>query len=288
MEVKAHGVMPEGTEHLMSRPPIDTESPGPIHAASTATGALAKLSSIRCVELARRCPDATALLSNLVTAIGRQKSDAPNRLFRLGGLDDAERHLIVDVLGNGEVSGVVALPDGSLAQIHESALAGLWRLRIQADTANEYVEVGTIPNLVARAATDLTSPELTIGTAPDGAMNVLPVLTEIRERALAWRPGTLSHIINFTLLPMSPVDMVFLQQTLGSGPIELISRGYGACRILATGIRNVWSVQFFNAMDSIILDTLEVGGIPTSVLAADEDFEDSAERLQKIVEAYFK
>ncbi|MFN5452680.1 hydrogenase expression/formation protein, partial [Bradyrhizobium sp.] len=85
----------------------------------------------------------------------------------------------------------------------------------------------------------------------------------------------------------SPADMVFLQQTLGNGPIQLVSRGYGTCRVLATGIRNVWSVQFFNAMDTIILDTLEVGGVPVVALAASEDFEDSAERLQQIIEAYF-
>ena len=47
------------------------------------------------------------------------------------------------------------------------------------------------------------------------------------------------------------------------------------------------SVQFFNAMDTIILDTLEVGGVPVVALAASEDFEDSAERLQQIIEAYF-
>ena len=31
-----------------------------------------------------------------------------------------------------------------------------------------------------------------------------------------------------------------------------------------------------------------IGGVPTVALAADEDFEDSAERLQEIIEAYFK
>ncbi|MBJ7408306.1 MAG: hydrogenase expression/formation protein, partial [Bradyrhizobium sp.] len=135
---------------------------------------------------------------------------------------------------------------------------------------------------------DLTSADFEIGPVPEGAMNVLPVLAEIRERALAWRPGMRSQIINFTLLPMSPVDMSFLQDTIRNGPIQLVSRGYGTCRVLSTGIRNVWSVQFFNAMDTIILDTLEVGGVPTVALAADEDFEDSAERLQEIIEAYFK
>lgn len=79
-----------------------------------------------------------------------------------------------------------------------------------------------------------------------------------------------------------------LQDTIRNGPIQLVSRGYGTCRVLSTGIRNVWSVQFFNAMDTIILDTLEVGGVPTVALAADEDFEDSAERLKEIIEAYFK
>lgn len=69
---------------------------------------------------------------------------------------------------------------------------------------------------------------------------------------------------------------------------QLRSRGYGTCRVLSTGIRNVWSVQFFNAMDTVILDTLEVGGVPTVAIAANEDFEDSAERLQEMIEAYFK
>ncbi|MEY9750963.1 hypothetical protein ABIF65_010337 [Bradyrhizobium japonicum] len=64
-------------------------------------------------------------------------------------------------------------------------------------------------------------------------------------------------------------------------------RGYGACRVQATGTRNVWSVQFFNSTDNIILDTVEVGGVPIVALAADEDFQDSAGRVQEILEAYF-
>ncbi|WP_028154557.1 hydrogenase expression/formation C-terminal domain-containing protein, partial [Bradyrhizobium japonicum] len=51
--------------------------------------------------------------------------------------------------------------------------------------------------------------------------------------------------------------------------------------------RNVWSVQFFNSTDNIILDTVEVGGVPIVALAADEDFQDSAGRVQEILEAYF-
>ncbi len=281
-------VAPEGAEQPVNVFPIGAESLDAAHSGLTAAGALAKLASLDGAELARACPNAIELLSRLAAAVAGQRSDAPTQLFQLSGLNDLERRLIADVLGEGEVAGVVALPDGSTAQIQESVLAGIWRVRLETDAAHEYVEVGPIPEIVKRAAADLTSPDLQIGQAPQGAMNVLPVLAEIRERALAWRPGMRSQIINFTLLPMSPVDMAFLQESIRNGPIQLVSRGYGTCRVLATGVRNVWSVQFFNAMDTIILDTLEVGGVPTVAVAADEDFEDSAERLREIIEAYFK
>jgi hydrogenase-1 operon protein HyaF len=35
-----------------------------------------------------------------------------------------------------------------------------------------------------------------------------------------------------------------------------------------------------------VLDTLEVGGVPVSVLAAREDFEDSAARLAEVLQAF--
>ncbi|GMO22566.1 hydrogenase expression/formation protein [Bradyrhizobium sp. TM233] len=279
---------PEGAEQPVSVFPIGEESLNASKGSLTAAGALAKLATLDSAELARSCPNAVALLSNIAQAIAGQKADAPSQLFRLANLNELETKLIADVLGEGEVGGVVALPDGSLAQIQESVLAGIWRVRLETDAASEYIEIGAVPEIVKRAAADLTSADFEIGQVPEGAMNVLPVLAEIRERALAWRPGIRSQIINFTLLPMSPVDMSFLQDTIRNGPIQLVSRGYGTCRVLSTGIRNVWSVQFFNAMDTIILDTLEVGGVPTVALAADEDFEDSAERLQEIIEAYFK
>jgi hydrogenase-1 operon protein HyaF len=279
---------PEGAEQPVSVFPIGEESLNASKGSLTAAGALAKLATLDSAELARSCPNAVALLSTVADAIARQRADAPTQLFRLDNLNDLESRLVADVLGEGEVAGVVALPDGSLAQIQESVLAGIWRVRLETDANHEYLEIGAVPEIVKRAAADLTAADFEIGQVPEGAMNVLPVLAEIRERALAWRPGIRSQIINFTLLPMSPVDMSFLQDTIRNGPIQLVSRGYGTCRVLSTGIRNVWSVQFFNAMDTIILDTLEVGGVPTVALAADEDFEDSAERLQEIIEAYFK
>jgi hydrogenase-1 operon protein HyaF len=283
-------VAPEGAEQAVNVFPIGAESLDMGHASLSGAGAIKALASLDGAALAAQCPRAMALLEQLAATLASHRAGSASQPFRIDDLTALERKLVTDVFGEGEVSGVVALPDGSVAQIQESVLAGLWRIRLEggSEQAQEYVEVAAIPELVVRAAGDLTAPDFVLGAPPEGAMNVMPVLAEVRERAQVYRPGERSQIINFTLLPMSPVDMSFLQQTLGNGPIQLISRGYGTCRALATGTRNVWSVQFFNAMDTIILDTLEVGDVPTVAIAADEDFEDSAERLAEIMEAYFK
>ena len=118
-------------------------------------------------------------------------------------------------------------------------------------------------------------------------MNVQPVLAEIRDRMIRYRPGDPAHVVNFTLLPMAPADMTHLQATLGVGPVRLVSRGYGACRVTATAARRVWSVQYANAMDAVILDTLEIVEAPAAVIAGPEDFADSSERLRDVRDAYF-
>jgi hydrogenase-1 operon protein HyaF len=236
------------------------------------------------------CPRVAALLPDVAAALATQTAGAPGVLFDLTDLATSEAALIGEVLGEGEVAATVALPDGIVAQVQESVLAGLWRVRFQGPDghlAADYLEVGTVPEAARRAAR-LTTPEFAPGAPPEGAMNVMPLLAEIRHRMAHWQPGDDAHVINFSLLPMTPDDMAFLQATLGHGPVGFVSRGYGACRVVATGIRHVWSVQYLNAMDTVILDTLEIVDIPAAVRAADEDFQDSAARLREIEEAYFR
>ncbi|QGM96805.1 hydrogenase expression/formation protein [Methylocystis parvus] len=241
-------------------------------------------------ELIKRCPLVASLLPRLAEALESQTAAAQCVLFDVTDFSADESELLSQVLGEGEVAGVAALTDGVVAQVHESVMAGLWRVRFT-DAAGalvaDYLEVGAIPQAVRKAA-ELAAPDLSFGAAPQGAMNVMPVLAEIRERMTPVKSGEAPHIVNFSLLPMNDADMAFLQEMLGDGPVRLVSRGYGTCRVLATGARNVWSVQFYNAMDEIILDTLEIGDVPAAACAADEDFRDSAERLREIDEAYFR
>lgn len=73
--------------------------------------------------------------------------------------------------------------------------------------------------------------------------------------------------------------MAYLAQALGAGAVTILSRGYGNCRITSTGLAYVWWVQYFNSMDQIILDTLEVVDVPEVAQAAEEDYADSVARL---------
>lgn len=276
-------VAPEGEDAAMTVMPIGAEPP-------LRARKLNFLATSTAEEMIRRCRRTAELLPELADALAVQMVDQPGKLFDITDFPDDDRELITQTLGEGEVAGVAALAGGITAQMQEAVMAGVWRIRFtDADgrLLADYIEVASIPAAV-RQACSVLQPTVSHGPAPAGAMNVMPVLTEIGDRTGRYREGDPAHIITFSLFPMSPEDMTFLQDTLGAGPVQLTSRGYGTCRIVATGVRNVWSVQFYNAMDTIILDTLEICDIPAVAIAAEEDFRDSEVRLREIEEAYFK
>jgi hydrogenase-1 operon protein HyaF len=64
----------------------------------------------------------------------------------------------------------------------------------------------------------------------------------------------------------------------------MIARGFGNCRVTSTLARDVWRVQYFNNMNTLILNTIEVVGVPEVALAAHEDLDDSRSRLAELVD----
>jgi hydrogenase-1 operon protein HyaF len=282
-------VAPEGAEQAMTIMPIGYD-PLAEGIGRPGSGGISMLATGKAEDLIRACPRVAKMLPELAAALDAQKESAAGRLFDLTEFSADESELIGHALGEGEVSGVVALPDGVVAQIRESTMAGLWRVRFTDGDGKlfaDYLEVSSLPEIARRAALVNCQP-LVYGGPPPGAMNVMPLLKEIETRAEAHRAGQPSHTITFTLLPMSADDMAFLQASLGPGAVRLVSKGYGSCRVLSTATKHVWSVQFFNSMDEIILDTLEIGDPPVAACAAEVDFRDSAQRMREIDEAYFK
>lgn len=210
----------------------------------------------------------------------------------LAGLSPADLALVHQVLGEGEVSAQV-LPDADghsawrQVQIQESVFAGLWRVvGVDADGAvHDTLQAGACPQVlreVAREDARGTRPDLS-GT-PAGVMNALPLLVELEDQRQRWTPGQLAHVVNLTLLPLSPDDIGLIDHVLGTGRVLILSRGYGNCRITSTRVSNTWRVVYYNSADSVILNSIEVTDLPEVACAATEDLRDSHERLTEVLE----
>jgi hydrogenase-1 operon protein HyaF len=205
-------------------------------------------------------------------------------------LDQENRGLVDQVLGEGEVSMVYQGVDIN-ASIQESVMSGIWRIRYfnqQDAVTTDTIEVAQVPRLCRRHVFSSAShrADTQLKTIPEGVLNAPPLLSEINDKVAGYRPGSESHVINLTLLPQTEQDLEFLIDRLGEGPLAILSKGYGNCRITSTAVQNVWWVQYLNSQDKGILNTLEIGDVPAVAMAASEDIQESARRLNEIMEAY--
>ena len=267
----------------------EEEAQGVFVGASSTDDALAllgvpTLEVLRLPEDFEPSPELRAWLSSLQDAVATVAAGNEARKMSFEGLADLDIQAVEEILGEGEVDGRVTL-DGIHYTIRESLLAGVWR--VSGDDGARWVEVAEAPSVATTAAASLQPAHYEIPAPTGNVMNAPAVLAEIGERARAWRDtGEPNHVLNFTLLPMSEADHELLTAVLGRADLELRSGGFGDCRIMATRYRHVWAVQFVNAMDHTILDTVEIGHLPAAARAQREDFEDSGERLAELMETY--
>jgi len=221
------------------------------------------------------------LLDAVAAAAARvAKTGAPER-FDLNTLDAENRALVSETLGEGEVAAKVhQIP---AIAVQESVFAGVWRLRA-ADM--DVIEVAPIPACVTENAFHPRREGL-LGATPlaQGVVNAPPLLVELRDKSAGFNADNDLHVVNLSLLPHTEEDLVWLDQAVGEGAVTILSRGYGNCRVTATTLPHVWRVQFFNSMDTLILDTFEVTTVPEVAMAAPEDLADSGARILQVIEA---
>jgi hydrogenase-1 operon protein HyaF len=222
-----------------------------------------------------------AISDNLAAA----QSGATPASLNLLDQDEPTRRTLAEILGSGEVMVHYRRPQERMA-VEESVFAGVWRERIWRNEVlvHDGVAVGPLP---ARLSEWAASPEGSRGfdlpaLFPEGLMNAPPVLHEILAKAQDYRPGR-DDIINLSLFPLTPEDSAFIEKELGFGGLQLVTRGYGECRVRLTAVPRVWWVQYFNSTHQPILNTLEITGFPQVALAAPEDLEDSGARLRDVL-----
>ena len=225
--------------------------------------------------------EAVSMLAEMAAACEVVAQGAAPVTFDLATLSPAGRKVMADAMGQGEVSmkvrGVPAI------MVQESVFAGVWMLLA---SGMDKVEVARVPRIaIARAHLSQKPAIGVLARKLAGLVNAPAILTEILDQSLSRKADAPPHVINLSLLPHSPEDLDWLDEALGEGSVTILSRGYGNCRITASAQSNVWRVQFYNSMDTLILDTFEVTDVPEVALAAYSDLEDSAARLRDVIEA---
>jgi hydrogenase-1 operon protein HyaF len=141
-----------------------------------------------------------------------------------------------------------------------------------------------VPPLVGRLARECASDRLRELALPAGAMNVPALIHELQEAMDRSGSEALAHVVNLTLLPLSPEDTAHIDAVLDGGAVVILSRGFGNCRISSTAARDVWRVQYFNNMQTLILNTIEVTPMPEAAVAAREDIVETRARLTDLVD----
>jgi len=223
----------------------------------------------------------------LRSALADYSADRENPSAILNALDDENKELVNQILGEGE--NCVTYSGDLTASVQESVLAGVWRSLYFDDenVAFDMIEVGAVPKLVS-APFGSTRP---VGVSEDEGSadvpNAMPILVELADRCALYKSNGSKHTINLTLLPLSLTELEYLDARLGRGPVDILSRAYGKCQVISTLSPNVWWVRFYNSMGTLILNSLEIAAVPDVVAAAPEDIADSAVRLSEILAPYW-
>jgi hydrogenase-1 operon protein HyaF len=203
----------------------------------------------------------------------------------LAGVRPAVLEIVNEMLGEGEVS--IRVSGARKLRIQESVFTGIWRVCALDDDGRlvqDWLEAGMVPAAAVAIARESGAGAPPLIALPEGAMNSPALLAEIGSRMATRSRGDRAHVINLTLFPMTAEDHGVLEQALSVGPVAMISRGFGNCHVTSTGLADVWRVQYYNNMNTLILNTIEVVDMPEVVLAAAEDLADSRERLAELID----
>lgn len=233
-------------------------------------------------------PNAMQTLHALIQMIKDHQQGEVVAPLTLLHLSEVEVNVINQVLGEGEVAATIAANEEQnfpQIDIQETVFVGVWRVLVIAHGIRIYdaLEVATIPALIEQVAQQDAESNYQAQALPADMVNVPTIIHEVVNQSQTWSKTQKSHMVNLTLLPLSELDIAYIDEQLGTGRVTILSRGYGNCRIVNTCTPNTWRLVYYNSHDKVILNAIEVVDIPEVACAAEQDFKESLGRLIEVV-----
>jgi hypothetical protein len=114
--------------------------------------------------------------------------------------------------------------------------------------------------------------------------NATAVLHEVAGMLDALAQGGEAGVIDLGGMPLSRADKAWLEEKLGQGEVEMTLVLDGASQIRETAFHGVWWLIHRNENNGVSGEFIEVNRVPDLVLAHADDIEQSAERLNLLLD----
>ncbi|SMF97514.1 hydrogenase-1 operon protein HyaF, partial [Methylomagnum ishizawai] len=156
---------------------------------------------------------AAAVIAEFLARMDAQEIDGAEQPgFDLHGLPPGVIRVLNETLGEGEVSAKL----GDRTEVQETAFAGIWRVRI-AGPGNRF-PIHWKPRPCRAGSANGPGVRPASRFRPPARFDERPaLLAEILARAGRYREHGTGHVVNLTLLPMTPEDLAYLDAALGRG-----------------------------------------------------------------------
>ena len=113
--------------------------------------------------------------------------------------------------------------------------------------------------------------------------NAPPLLRELAEQVRRLLETGETSAIDLSALPMTPADLDWLREKLGSGEIAVTLQAGGESTLDETACAGVWWVTHRNEQGAVASQFIEVAFVPELVKAHPQDVAIGRERLEFMV-----
>ena len=146
-------------------------------------------------------------LARLLAMMNEWQPGAPNPVLDMRGVAHSAQTITNQMLGDGEVS--IQVNGQRTLHVQESVFTGVWHV-VELDGAGQlladWLEAAPLPSAVLAAARDSGRDHLLPVEIPAGAMNSPALLHELQSQLKTRRSGDAPHVLNLTLVPLTPED----------------------------------------------------------------------------------